>query len=106
MSQETQNLWKEFEAGKRPAADVFKAVIGELKGMDDQVKATQIGVGIFGTKFEDLGNQGVYGLTEVNSEFQNTKGAMSEVIMIQEEAFGQRAQSLFRELQKSLRTFR
>lgn len=48
MSQETQNLWKEFEAGKRPAAEVFKAVITELKGMDDQVKATQIGVGIFG----------------------------------------------------------
>ncbi|MBG9506891.1 phage tail length tape measure protein, partial [Bacillus thuringiensis] len=43
MSKGTQNLWKEFEAGKRPAADVFKAVIGELKGMDDQVKATQLG---------------------------------------------------------------
>ncbi|MEI4680067.1 phage tail tape measure protein, partial [Bacillus cereus] len=102
MSKETQNLWKEFEAGKRPAADVFKAVINELKGMDDQVKATQLGVSIFGVKFEDIGNKGVYSLMDVNGELDNTAGKMSDVITIQEEAFGQRAQALYRELKKAL----
>ncbi|MBJ3789291.1 phage tail tape measure protein, partial [Bacillus sp. OA1] len=102
LSKETQGLWEQFKAGKAPAADVFKAVIGELKGMDNQVKATQIGVGLFGTKFEDLGNQGVYSLIDINKEFENVGGAMANVTMLQEEAFGQKAQSLYRELQKAL----
>ncbi|MGG0443554.1 phage tail tape measure protein [Bacillus mycoides] len=102
MSKGTQNLWKEFEAGKRPAADVFKAVIGELKGMDDQVKATQLGVSIFGVKFEDLGNKVVYSLTDTNDELERTDGKMKDLVMTQEEAFGKKALSLYREMQKAL----
>ncbi|MGE9855931.1 phage tail tape measure protein, partial [Bacillus sp. AF62] len=102
MSKGTQNLWKEFEAGKRPAADVFKAVIGELKGMDDQVKATQLGISIFGVKFEDLGNKVVYSLTDTNDELERTDGKMKDLVMTQEEAFGKKALSLYREMQKAL----
>ncbi|MBG9516663.1 hypothetical protein ABE47_32560 [Bacillus thuringiensis] len=102
MSKGTQNLWKEFEAGKRPAADVFKAVIGELKGMDNQVKATQLGISIFGVKFEDLGNKVVYSLTDTNDELERTDGKMKDLVMTQEEAFGKKALSLYREMQKAL----
>lgn len=48
LSNETQKVWKDFLDGKATVADVAYAVVGELKSMDDQVMANQIGVGLFG----------------------------------------------------------
>ncbi|MGQ7073675.1 hypothetical protein ACUN90_18240, partial [Escherichia sp. SP-MK2] len=44
----------------------FKAVIGDLGSMDDKVKQNQIGVGLFATRWEDMGAKAVLGLTDVN----------------------------------------
>lgn len=79
MSKGTQEMWKEFEAGKRPASDVFYSIIKDLKGMDNQVEATQLGVALFGTKFEDLGNQVVYSMGDTNKALGDTNGRMDEL---------------------------
>jgi TP901 family phage tail tape measure protein len=88
MSKETQNLFKEFENGEATTEDLFKAVIPELEKMDDQVKANQIAVELFGTKMEDMGSETVYALDNMNDSFENTEGAMDALAKSQEEAFG------------------
>ncbi|GAB6474535.1 phage tail tape measure protein [Bacillus cereus] len=102
LSKSTQELWESFKAGKAPAADVFNSVINELKTMDDQVLATQIGVALFGPKFEDLGNKVVYSLNDVNGGLGDVNGSMEEMKKIQEESLGQKFQKTLRETQTAI----
>lgn len=102
LSKETQGVWKSFNEGKATAADVFKAVTGDLKNMDDKVKANQIGVALMGTKFEDMGADVVLGLNDINGGLGNTKGAMDKLRKAQEETFSQKWQKTLREAQLAL----
>jgi phage-related minor tail protein len=98
MSTSTQELFAKFEKGEVTAEDMFRTIIPELEKMDDQVLANQIGVDLFGTKFEDMGAKTVYALDDVNESFKNTSGAMEDFAKIQEEAFGQKAKKTLREI--------
>ncbi|PEZ05594.1 phage tail tape measure protein [Bacillus sp. AFS018417] len=102
LSESTQEVWKSFNEGKATAADVFNAVLGDLRNMDDKVKANQIGVALFGTKWEDMGAQAVLSLNDVNGGLGDTKGSMEEMKKIQEESFGQQFQSMLRETKAAL----
>ncbi|MEB9136059.1 phage tail tape measure protein, partial [Bacillus cereus] len=99
LSEETQGVWKSFNDGKATAADVFNAVLNDLKGMDDKVKQNQIGVGLFATRWEDMGAKAVLGLNELNGGLGKTEGKMEEMKKLQEESFGQQFQSALRETQ-------
>lgn len=99
LSEETQAVWKSFNDGKATAADVFKAVIGDLGSMDDKVKQNQIGVGLFATRWEDMGAKAVLGLTDVNGGLGDVNGRMEEMKKLQEESLGQQLQKALRETQ-------
>ncbi|OSR23700.1 hypothetical protein B8A62_09790 [Listeria monocytogenes] len=79
MSGSTKKMFKEYQNGKVTAAQMFKAIGKDLKGMDDQQKATQIGTALFGTKFEDLGNKAVYAMTDAQTGLMDTKGALDRL---------------------------
>ncbi|EKS8366202.1 phage tail tape measure protein [Bacillus thuringiensis] len=102
LSKETQGVWKAFNGGKATAADVFKAVIGDLGNMDDKVKQNQIGVGLFATRWEDMGAAAVLGLTDVHGGLGDVTGRMDEMKKLQEESFGQQFQKAVRETQAAL----
>ncbi len=102
LSEETQGIWKAFNDGKATAADVFKAVIGDLGSMDDKVKQNQIGVGLFATRWEDMGAKAVLGLTDVNGGLGDVTGRMDEMKKLQEESLGQQFQKALRETQAAL----
>ncbi|HFK1745802.1 MULTISPECIES: phage tail tape measure protein [Bacillus cereus group] len=102
LSEETQGIWKAFNDGKATAADVFKAVIGDLGSMDDKVKQNQIGVGLFATRWEDMGAKAVLGLTDVNGGLGDVNGRMDEMKKLQEESLGQQFQKALRETQAAL----
>lgn len=102
LSEETQGIWKAFNDGKATAADVFKAVIGDLGNMDDKVKQNQIGVGLFATRWEDMGAKAVLGLTDVNGGLGDVNGRMDEMKKLQEESLGQQFQKALRETQDAL----
>ncbi|TXR98742.1 phage tail tape measure protein [Bacillus sp. SH7-1] len=99
LSEETQAVWKSFNDGKATAADVFKAVIGDLGSMDNKVKQNQIGVGLFATRWEDMGAKAVLGLTDVNGGLGDVNGRMEEMKKLQEESLGQQLQKALRETQ-------
>lgn len=48
MSEKTQQIWQNFLSGKATVKDVHNAVINDLKNMDDQVKANNLGVSLYG----------------------------------------------------------
>lgn len=102
MSKETQNLFKEFEKGEATTEELFKAVIPELEDMEDQVKANQIGVELFGTKFEDMGTDTVYALDDVNDSMKNVEGAMDDFAQSQEQAFSRELKQTIRGVTEAL----
>ncbi|MDC6155638.1 phage tail tape measure protein [Bacillus albus] len=102
MSPETQKVWDNFNKGKGTAADVFNAVLGDLGKMDDKVKANQLGVAVFGTKWEDMGAEAVLGLTNADGALRDVDGSMKKMQKTQQEAFGVRWQKLTRTTMASL----
>ncbi|MEI4618400.1 phage tail tape measure protein, partial [Bacillus cereus] len=102
LSDETQKVWKSFNEGKGTAADVFNAVLGDLRKMDDKVKANQIGVALFGTKWEDMGAEAVLSLNNVHGGLGDVTGRMDEMKKLQEESLGQQFQKALRETQAAL----
>ncbi len=99
LSEETQKVWESFNEGKGTAADVFNAVLGDLQKMDDKVKANQIGVALFGVKWEDMGAEAVLSLNDVNGGLGDVNGRMEEMKKLQEESLGQQFQKALRETQ-------
>lgn len=99
LSEETQKVWKSFNEGKGTAADVFNAVLGDLQKMDDKVKANQIGVALFGVKWEDMGAEAVLSLNNVHGGLGDVNGRMEQMKKLQEESLGQQFQKALRETQ-------
>ncbi|MER2057240.1 MAG: phage tail tape measure protein [Niallia sp.] len=102
LSDGTNKVWKDFLNGKGTVKDVSDAVLSELKGMDDQVAANNIGVGLFGTKWEDLEADAMYAMGNVKGELKDVDGAMSDLADNQEQSFSQRLASTWREVQDAL----
>lgn len=105
MSKSTQKVWKDFLAGKGSVKDVHNAVIAELKGMDDQVKANEIGVGLYGTKWEDLEADAMYALGYIVGGIKDAAGSMEEMNRVAEESFRQKWMVFTREALLSLEPF-
>lgn len=102
MSKSTQDVWKQFLKGDKTVKDVANSVLKELESMDDQVNANQIGVTLFGTKWEDLESDAMYSLKTVNKELSNVNGTLDKMAKAQEQTFNQRWQSLLRDAQQKL----
>lgn len=96
MSSSTQAVWKNFLAGKGTVKDVSDAVLGELSTMDDQVKANNIAVGLYGTKFEDLESDAVYALGNVENSFKDVDGTADKVAKTLDKTFNQEMKELMR----------
>ncbi|MDM8361737.1 phage tail tape measure protein [Bacillus thuringiensis] len=80
MSEGTQNVWKEFLKGKGTVKDVFHAVLNELKTSDDQIKVNQLGVSLFGTKWEDLEATTMLSLNNMETGLGDYSGAMNKMV--------------------------
>jgi phage-related minor tail protein/SLT domain-containing protein len=97
LSGSTQKVWKDFLAGKGTVKDVHNTVLKELKGMDNQVKANEIGVGLYGTKWEDLEKDSMYALGGIDGKLKGVKGTMDEMTKTTEESFGARFKGTLRQ---------
>ncbi|WP_420974324.1 phage tail tape measure protein [Bacillus thuringiensis] len=80
MSEGTQKVWQEFLKGKGTVKDVFNAVLNELKTSDDQIKVNQLGVSLFGTKWEDLEATTMLSLNNMETGLGDYSGAMNKMV--------------------------
>ena len=56
-----------------------KKVLKALYEMDDEVEQNAAGVALFGTKWEDLGKDGVKALMDTNGELGDTKQTLDDI---------------------------
>ncbi|GEM_PF-1276490 len=96
MSSSTQKVWEDMKAGKATSAEVMMAVIGELEGMEDQTKATQLGVATLGTPFEDLGNKAIYALNDTDKGLKDVEGSAKKASDTLDKTFSQEMKELMR----------
>ncbi|MFE7082627.1 phage tail tape measure protein [Priestia megaterium] len=101
MSEKTQQIWQNFLSGKATVKDVHNAVINDLKNMDDQVKANNLGVSLYGTKFEDLEADSMYALGNIDGAIKGVKGSMDKASEANEN-MARRAKALFRDFVSDL----
>ncbi|MFS0878264.1 phage tail tape measure protein [Solibacillus isronensis] len=102
MSQSTLDLWEAQYQGKATVAEVASSVIKDLQAMDNQVDANEIGVALFGTKWEDLESKAMYAMLGSTDAMKDFEGAMDSVSVAQEKTFGQRWESFIRNATASL----
>lgn len=102
MSKSTQNVWKEYLKGNGTVKDVASTVVNELKNMDDQVLAGQLGVSLMGTKFEDLESDAVYAMLGTTNAMKNFEGATDSASSKVEGSIKNRLVSSWRDLQLSI----
>ncbi|SHI02114.1 phage tail tape measure protein, partial [Virgibacillus chiguensis] len=102
MSKSTQDVWKAFLNGDKTVKDVSNTVLKELEGMDDQVKANEIGVALFGTKWEDLEADAMYALGGIDGNLKGVNGTMDKMSKNMEKTFNQRVKKVWRDLQSAL----
>ena len=70
---------QKFVQGGETAQEAFWDVIEALNEMDDEVARNQAGVALFGTKWEDLGNEAIPALAEMESSISSTNDAFSQL---------------------------
>lgn len=70
---------EKFAQGGEQAQEAFEDVADALFDLDDPLKKNQIGVELFGTMWEDLGEQGVEALTDLEGEIDQTADTLDEL---------------------------
>jgi len=96
LSDSTQQVWNDFLAGNGTVSEVASTVVSELQGMEDQVAANQIAVGLFGTKWEDLEADAMYAMLGTSEAMRGFEGAMDTVNQIQFSSFNSAIQGIGR----------
>jgi len=102
LSDSTQQMWKDMQAGKVTAKELSSTVIQELKAMDDQNLANQIGISMWGTTWEDNTQDVMYSMFETTSAMKDFEGATDAAAQSVEGSFGNRVKSAFRDLTVSI----
>jgi phage-related minor tail protein len=102
LSKGTQSLWKEFQKGEATGGEVMQAIIADLSKMDNEVKSSQIGVGLFGTQWEDLETDVIKALGSGMEFLGDFKGSTQEAGDALYNNFGSRLTSAWREMQIAL----
>lgn len=102
MSESTIKVWQDMLEGKATVKEVHNAVIADLKGMKDQTKANELGVAVYGTKWEDLEADAMYAMGNIDGGLKNVDGSMKKASDAMEQSFGQQARATMREFGAAL----
>lgn len=76
---DAEAMTKAFGAGGDIAKAAFDKTTVALFAMKDPIEQQAAGVALFGTKFEDLGTQGIKALTETRGEISSTTDALKDL---------------------------
>jgi phage-related minor tail protein len=92
-------LFQIFNEGGQEAADMTQIIIDELASMPDSVEKTTAGVALFGTMWEDLGDEGIKALSELDGGISTTSDALEKMNEQKYDDIGSAIQGLGRTLQ-------
>lgn len=69
----------DWSKGGDAAKDVFNMLVNELDGLENTTEGYNIGVGLMGTMFEDLGQDAVLALSNTQGEIKKTSNALDKI---------------------------
>lgn len=87
----------QFAKGGIDAKKAFGEVTKALSGVESDVDRNAIGVALFGTKFEDLGEDAVIALSDMTGEIDDTTDALGDMSKVKFNSIGE----MFNELKRS-----
>lgn len=102
FSEGTQSIFHEFKEGKKTAQDVFQSVVHDLENTKNQQEKLTLASTVWSALGEDNAMKIIESLNDVNHTYDDVSGTMEKVKEQQNEIFGARAKSLFREAQTAL----
>ena len=91
---------KNWSKGGADAKKTFNMLLNELNGLENTTEGYNIGVGLLGTMFEDMGMDAVLALSETQGEITNTKDALAEISEVKYDDLG----SMFEGLKRNVET--
>lgn len=97
----TDEVVAKFAEGGESAKSVFQEVITKLEEIPDKVKQNEIGVGLFGTMWEDLGADAVLSLNDIENGLDGVQGSMDKLKNTKYDDLG----SMFETLKRNLEDF-
>lgn len=98
-TKEAEALSKEVETGNVGA---YQSLLDKLKEVDDDAKRYQLGVAMYGTMWEDLGEETVFALMNTQGEISKTADALNTINEMRYDDIGSALQGLGRTLQTDL----
>lgn len=98
-TQEAKALGDEIKNGNTEA---YGTLLDKLKEVDDETQRYQLGVEMFGTMWEDLGEDAVMALFNTQGEISKTNDALAEINGIKYNDLGSALEGVSRELKTSI----
>ena len=99
---DAEDLQKKFAAGGEGAREAFDIVNNALFSCKDEVQRNILGVAMYGTKWEDLGEDAVRSLVNTQGEISATNDALGEINKNKYNDIGNQIAELGRNLQADL----
>ncbi len=96
---EAKALAKEVESG---SVGAYQKLADQLRSVDDDTKRYQLGVSMFGTMWEDLGEDAVMALLDTQGSISTTKDALAGINSVKYNDLGSAIQGIGRNLQTSI----
>lgn len=87
---------KNWSKGGEDAKQTFNMLLNELDGLENTTEGYNIGVGLLGTMFEDMGMNAVLALSDTQGEISNTKDALAEINEVKYDDIGSMIEGLKR----------
>lgn len=96
---EARTLSSEIENGNVGA---YQKLADKLREVDDDTKRYQLGVELFGTMWEDLGEETVLALLDTQGEISTTEDALAQINAVKYDDLGSAIEGIKRNLQTSV----
>ena len=91
-----------WSKGGEEAKEVFNILMNELDGLTNETDGYNIGVGLLGTMFEDLGADAVLALSQTDGEISKTKDSLAEIDSIKYNTVGEAISGIGRNIQTGI----
>lgn len=97
--QEAEALANQVKGG---SVEAYNELLGKLKQVDDDSQRYQLGVAMFGTMWEDLGEEAVMALMKTQGEIKTTEDTLKDIDAIKYDDIGSAIEGIKRNLQTSI----
>lgn len=97
-----EQMSQTFAKGGPEAQKAFEQIVQSISSIEDPVKKNAVGVGFFGTQFEDVEADVIKAMGAARSQFDMTKNSMDDIAKVKYDTIGKAFQGIGRQLQTGL----